>query len=154
MFQSESTLYSCLNVKELLTQNKRDIWNLSDSNGIETCYHLVRKRTLNHWTKLTKWLSFRLQAKWLWARISLLCYIVIIFFMFQVYQYHNITFPSLYISHFFQLNYRLFSKVKLNSNKFYLRDLVSQILTSHVVTSFSVHYVINPIAENVLRILL
>ena len=27
-FQSESTLYSCLNVKELLAQNRRNIWNL------------------------------------------------------------------------------------------------------------------------------
>ena len=33
-FQSESTLYSCLNVKELLAWNRRDIWDLSDSNGI------------------------------------------------------------------------------------------------------------------------
>ena len=27
-FQSESTLYSCLNVKEHLAQNRRDIWSL------------------------------------------------------------------------------------------------------------------------------
>ena len=31
-FQSESTLYSCLNVKELLAQNRRKIWSLSDCN--------------------------------------------------------------------------------------------------------------------------
>ena len=42
-FQSESTLYSCLNVKELLAQN----------NGIRTHNHLVGKRTtLNHLSKL------------------------------------------------------------------------------------------------------
>ena len=29
-FQSESTLYSCLNVKELLARSRREIWNLSD----------------------------------------------------------------------------------------------------------------------------
>ena len=30
VFQSESTLYSCLNVKELVAWNKRDIWSSSD----------------------------------------------------------------------------------------------------------------------------
>ena len=40
-FESESTLYSFPNVKDLLAQNKRDI--LSDSNGI---------RTFNDWAKL------------------------------------------------------------------------------------------------------
>ena len=35
-FQSESRLYSCLNIKKVLAQNRRDIWNLSDSNGIRT----------------------------------------------------------------------------------------------------------------------
>ena len=35
-YQSESTLYSCLNVKELLAQNMRDIWILSDSNEIRS----------------------------------------------------------------------------------------------------------------------
>ena len=51
-FQSESALYSCLNVKELLARNMRDIWSLSDSNGFalykEISYHVsfdnVRKR--------------------------------------------------------------------------------------------------------------
>ena len=57
-FQSESTLYSCLNVKELLARNRRDIWNLNDCNGTWTHDHLVRKRTPHHLAKLTKWLSF------------------------------------------------------------------------------------------------
>ena len=56
-FESESTLYSCLNVEELLPRSRRDIWHLSDSNGIRTHNHLVRKRTLNHLAKLEKWLS-------------------------------------------------------------------------------------------------
>ena len=74
-FQSESTLYSCLNIKELLTQNRRDIWSLSDSNGIRIHNHLVRKRILSHLAKsasLTKWLSVRLGTKWMWVRIPLL----------------------------------------------------------------------------------
>ena len=48
---------------------------LSDSNGIRTHHHLVRKRTLNHVTiqaSLAKWLSVRLRTKWLWVRIPLL----------------------------------------------------------------------------------
>ena len=35
-FQSESTLYSSLNVKELLAQSRRKIWSLSDCNGTRT----------------------------------------------------------------------------------------------------------------------
>ena len=32
-FQSESTLYSCLNAMEFLAWNRHDIWNLSDYSG-------------------------------------------------------------------------------------------------------------------------
>ena len=35
-FQSESTLYGSLNVKEFLAWNKRHIWSLSDWNGTQT----------------------------------------------------------------------------------------------------------------------
>ena len=52
-FQSESTLYSCLNVKELLARSRRKIRSLSDWNWTRTQNHLVRKRTLNHLVKLT-----------------------------------------------------------------------------------------------------
>ena len=55
--QSKSRLRSCLEVKELLAQNRRDIWSLCDINGIRTHNHLVRKQTLNHLAKLAKWLS-------------------------------------------------------------------------------------------------
>ena len=43
--------YNCLNVKELLAQNRGDICNLSDSNGIQTRNHIVRKQKLwlNGW---------------------------------------------------------------------------------------------------------
>ena len=56
-FQSESTLYSCLNVKELFAWNRCQIWSLSDCNGTRTHNHLVHKRTLNHLAKLAKRLS-------------------------------------------------------------------------------------------------
>ena len=56
-FQSESTIYSCLNAKELLARNRRDIWSLSDRNGIRTHNHLVRQRILNRLVKQAKWLS-------------------------------------------------------------------------------------------------
>ena len=41
----------CLNVKQLFAQNRNNIWSLSDSSGIWTPNHLVRKRTLNHLAK-------------------------------------------------------------------------------------------------------
>ena len=46
-FQSESTLHSCLNFKELLARNRREIWSLSNCHDTRTHNHLVRKRTLN-----------------------------------------------------------------------------------------------------------
>ena len=52
VFQSESTLYSCLNVKELLAWNRRNILALSDSNVIRTHNHLVCKLAHNHLAKL------------------------------------------------------------------------------------------------------
>ena len=57
VFQSESMLYSCLNVKELLARRRREIWSLSNCNWTRTQNHLVRKRTLNSLVKLVKWLS-------------------------------------------------------------------------------------------------
>ena len=56
-FESESRLYSSLNVKELLARSRCHIWRLSDCDGTRTHNHLVRKRTLNHLAQLTKWLS-------------------------------------------------------------------------------------------------
>ena len=51
-FQSESTLYSCLNVKELLARSSSEIWSLSSCNWTWTQNHLVHKQTLNHLAKL------------------------------------------------------------------------------------------------------
>ena len=58
------TLHStvCLNVKELLAQSRRHIWNLSDTNGIRTYNHWVGTRTLNDLAKLAKWLSSAVNA--------------------------------------------------------------------------------------------
>ena len=50
-------LYSCLNVKELLAWNRCNIWSLGDCYKTWTHNHLICKWTLNHLTKLTKWLS-------------------------------------------------------------------------------------------------
>ena len=55
-FQSESTLYVCLNVKEILARNRRDNWSLSDCNGTQIHNHLVRKQRLNHLANLAWWL--------------------------------------------------------------------------------------------------
>ena len=55
-FRSESTLYSCLNVNELLAQNRHGIWSLSGCNRTQIHNHLVCKRTLNHLAKLV-WLN-------------------------------------------------------------------------------------------------
>ena len=46
-----------LNVKERLARSRHHIRSLTDSNGIRTHNHLVRKRTLNYLAKLAKWLS-------------------------------------------------------------------------------------------------
>ena len=73
-FHSESTLYKCLNVKELLAWNRRKIWSLSDCNRTRPHNHLVCKETLNHLAKLAslaKSLSVCLQTKWLWGRVPL-----------------------------------------------------------------------------------
>ena len=56
-FESESTLYSFLNVKQLPAPSRRHIWRLSDYNGTPTHNHLVLKGIRNHLAKLAKWLS-------------------------------------------------------------------------------------------------
>ena len=56
-FQSEFTLYRCLNVKELLGRSRHEIWRLSDCNWTRTQNHLVLKWTLSHLAILAKWLS-------------------------------------------------------------------------------------------------
>ena len=43
-----------MNVKELIAQNKRKIWSLSDYNWTRTYNHLVRKGKPNHLAKLAE----------------------------------------------------------------------------------------------------
>ena len=52
-FQSESTLYICLNVKELLARSRRDIWNLIGRNRTRTHNNLIRKQK-QKWMSETK----------------------------------------------------------------------------------------------------
>ena len=56
-FQSESTFYSCLNVKEFLARMIREIWSLTDCTLTGTLNHLFRKQTLTHLAKLAKRLA-------------------------------------------------------------------------------------------------
>ena len=56
-FQSKSTFYSFLNVKELFALSRCENWRWSDCNWTRTQDHLVLKRTINHLAKLAKWLS-------------------------------------------------------------------------------------------------
>ena len=42
-FQSESTLYSCLNVKELLARNRREIWNFLDIQATIECGFTLKR---------------------------------------------------------------------------------------------------------------
>ena len=51
-YKRQSTLFSCMNVKEPLAQNRRNIWGLSDSNRTQAHNHIVHKRTLNHFANL------------------------------------------------------------------------------------------------------
>ena len=65
-------LYSCLNVKELLSWSRCYIWRLGDCNQTRTHNKLVRKRTLNHLDKrIFNHLCVRLRTKWLWLQVSL-----------------------------------------------------------------------------------
>ena len=54
-FQSESTLYSYLNIKELLARSRRKIWSLSDYNWTRIHNPLVYRRTLNWPVWLNGW---------------------------------------------------------------------------------------------------
>ena len=76
LFQSESTLYSCLNVKELLARSRRHVWRLSDCNGTQMA-------------SLAKWLSVRLRTKWLWVRVPLQSLRMLLFGKFACFVFCN-----------------------------------------------------------------
>ena len=58
LFHCESTLHSCVNVKELLAQSRCHIWRLSDCNGTRLA-------------SFTKWLSDCSQSTCLWVQAPL-----------------------------------------------------------------------------------
>ena len=70
------TLYSCLNVKELLAWRRCEIWSLSDCNWTRTHNHLVRKRTLNHLAKLVIFLN-DWAVLWVLICISIWVYVLV-----------------------------------------------------------------------------
>ena len=63
-FQNESALYGCGKIKQLLAQNKRLIWSLSDCNATRIHNHLVRKRTLDHLTIKTSKSKYLMKFNW------------------------------------------------------------------------------------------
>ena len=63
-FQSESTLYSCLKVKEFLA------WNVTNS-VLESSRNSLLTTQFNHLPILVKWLSIPLWTKWLRVRFQL-----------------------------------------------------------------------------------
>ena len=76
----------CLNVKEVIARNWRDIWSLIDFNGTRTHNHLVCKWTLNDLAELAslvKHLIVLLRTKWLWVRVSLQALIMWVLYLYQ-----------------------------------------------------------------------
>ena len=56
-FQSEPNFDACLNIRELLSRSRRQIWSLSGCCWTRTHHHLLHKRTFNSFAKMVKWLS-------------------------------------------------------------------------------------------------
>ena len=157
-FQSESTFYSCLNVEELLAQNRRNMWILSVSNGIRTHNHLVIKRTLNHVAKPAKllscvvsiylygafdcmllschvrygtvWLSVRLWTKLLWVWMSLLSlwFIVAATFLFTPFAFASSLLSSTKNEYIFCFNSKI---LQLQHPLFHLSSNQQSIRLNH-----------------------
>ena len=73
-FQSESTLYSCLNVKDPFSKQARNL-KFKWLQRTRTHKHLVRKRTLSHLAKLAKWLSSvvrNLSVRYIWLHVLIM----------------------------------------------------------------------------------
>ena len=112
-FHSESTLYLFLKVKELLAQNKGNIWSLNDWNGTQTHIHLARKWTLNHLAKLAKYLSC-VVSTYLYGAFDcmfLLCHVSVSKRIYALYlaECQGTLFPK-------QLQYLKFKWLQLDSN--------------------------------------
>ena len=75
LFQSESTIFSFPNLKDVLPINRRDNERLSECRGSQTHNQLVRKWTINYLIKLATWLSCyqykSLLRIWLYVHIIL-----------------------------------------------------------------------------------
>ena len=102
IFQSKSTLYSCLNVMELLAQSMRESWSLSGCNWTRTHNHLIQKRALNHLTSLALPVWLNTEPVWLNGWVL-------------VYQLSGCGFESSY-SH---LNQSLFNTIFQSQNYFF-----------------------------------
>ena len=74
-YESESTLCSCLNVKEMLARRRREhhceAYTWRDKNMQSNARHRYVLRTqLKYLVNLAKWLSVHLQTKWFWVRVQ------------------------------------------------------------------------------------
>ena len=64
-FQSESTLYSCLNVKELLAWNRHNIWNIECGLTLKRMHDMIRTYIQMHCTVKYSQHSSIIQPVWL-----------------------------------------------------------------------------------------
>ena len=116
LFQSKSTLYSCLNVKELLAWSRHHIWRLSDCN---------RTRLAS----LAKWLSVCLRTKWLWVPVPLQLLGMLLFGKFCVLFLTTIAFWRFTLLPYYQRIKAVVSKIVLGAVSGYFEKNLLQ--TNH-----------------------
>ena len=71
----------CLDIKALLARSRSHIWSLSNSKEIWTQNRSVRKRTLNYWASLAKWLS-RVVSIYLYVALT-------VWYFYVTYEFHS-----------------------------------------------------------------
>ena len=146
-FRSESMLYSCLNVKELLARSRLHIWSLSDSNRIWTHnllwhdtnsqMHCADKYSQHSSIISPVWLNgwlFLYKLKWLWVQISLLSHIFMFWNIFLLFLAMSILLQPgyLYLNIWvFKCNMLDFCRIHLNWMKF---DLI-EVTNLHMLTN-------------------
>ena len=121
-FQSDSRPYSCLDVKEILARNKRDIWSLSDSNRIRTPNYLICERTIID------------LAKWSVPMIELYC------------EYLSVRCIWLYVTYAFQNEFVLYSCLNVKEIRAWNRGNIGSLSDSDVIRTHN-HLVRNPITR-------
>ena len=93
-FQSESALYSCLNVKELLPRSRHEIWSLSDCNCTRTRNTYKATHNFAPWPlifKLTEVLKFSVICmNWNYRKTYLLAN----FLNFENQNFENVSFSQ------------------------------------------------------------